>query len=81
MKDVRVTVTAGEPTPLQLSAWDRLWAILLRPEPEKSPGTVDQTATGRENAHAAPAGRTEGGAVDERAQTLETNGDFEHCTS
>jgi hypothetical protein len=35
-------ITAGEPTPLQLSAWRRLWAILLAPVDSQSVSTVDE---------------------------------------
>jgi hypothetical protein len=42
VKEDCLRITAGEPTPMQLLAWQRLWALLLAPIDSKSP------ATGRE---------------------------------
>ena len=39
-----VRITRGEATPLQLSAWRRLWAILLAPVENQSASTVDECA-------------------------------------
>jgi hypothetical protein len=49
-----VRITSGEPTPLQLSAWRRLWAILLAPAERKSPATVSECTAKPETA--APGG-------------------------
>jgi len=48
-----VKIVAGDPTPLQRSAWARLWAVLLNPEPQGPPVTVDETVTGLEKSNAA----------------------------
>ena len=39
MKEDCLRIVAGEPTPLQLSAWRRLWAILLAPVDSQSPAS------------------------------------------
>ena len=41
MKDDGLRIAAGEPTPMQLLAWQRLWAILLAPVESQSASTVD----------------------------------------
>jgi hypothetical protein len=43
-------ITRGEPTPLQLSAWRRLWAILLTPVESQSASTVNECAAKPETA-------------------------------
>ena len=48
-----VKIVAGDPTPLQRSAWARLWAVLLSPEPQGTPVTVDETVTGIQNSNVA----------------------------
>jgi hypothetical protein len=47
-----VKIVAGEPTLPQLSAWARLWALLLSPELQGPPVTVDETVTGLQTSNA-----------------------------
>jgi hypothetical protein len=42
VKEDSLRITAGDPTPLQLSAWRRLWAILLAPVESQSAGTGNE---------------------------------------
>ena len=44
MKEDCLRIDAGEPTPLQLSAWRQLWAILLAPVESQSASTVNECA-------------------------------------
>jgi hypothetical protein len=45
VKEDSLKITAGEPTPLQLSAWRRLWGILLAPiDGKSSTGVSEGTA-------------------------------------
>jgi hypothetical protein len=44
VKEHCLRIVAGEPTPLQLSAWRRLWAILLTPVDGPSASTVNECA-------------------------------------
>jgi hypothetical protein len=53
VKEGGVKIVTGDPTPLQLSAWHRLWTLLLAPTKTKDPVTVDETATGSEGVHGA----------------------------
>lgn len=50
MKENSLRITAGEPTPLQLSAWQQLWAILLTPVDSQSASTVNECAAKLETA-------------------------------
>jgi hypothetical protein len=50
VKEDSLRITAGEPTPLQLSAWRRLWAILLTPVDSQSANTVNECAAKPETA-------------------------------
>jgi hypothetical protein len=42
MKEDCLRIAAGEPTPMQLLAWQRLWALLLAPADSKSPDTASE---------------------------------------
>jgi hypothetical protein len=42
VKEDCLRITAGEPTPMQLLAWQRLWALLLAPVDSKSPDTASE---------------------------------------
>jgi hypothetical protein len=53
-----VKIVTGEPTPLQLSAWRKLWSRLLAPSEAKNPVAADETSTGAEGVPAA-SGATE----------------------
>jgi hypothetical protein len=48
-----VKIVAGDPTPLQRSAWARLWAVLLNPEPQGITVTVAKTLTGIQHSNVA----------------------------
>jgi hypothetical protein len=48
-----VKIIAGDPTPPQLSAWARLWALLLSPELPGPPVTADETVTGLQTSNVA----------------------------
>lgn len=48
-----VKIVADEPTLPQLAAWARLWALLLSPELQGPPVTVDETATGLQTSNVA----------------------------
>ena len=54
VKDGFVRIAAGATTPAQLSAWRRLWALLLAPVESKSPATVSECTAKPETA--APGG-------------------------
>jgi hypothetical protein len=53
--------TPLEALPVQLSAWRRLWTILLAPATTTGPATGEQTAPAHKNANAASADRAESG--------------------
>jgi hypothetical protein len=55
-----VRIISGEPTPLQLSAWRRLWAILL------APNEPIAAKPGPENSNAALGGTREAASSSER---------------
>jgi hypothetical protein len=42
VKENPLRIAAGEPTPLQLSSWRRLWAILLAPVESQSASAVTE---------------------------------------
>jgi hypothetical protein len=44
VKEHCLRITDGEPTPLQLSSWRRLWAILLAPVKSQSMNSEDESA-------------------------------------
>lgn len=58
MKEGGVKIVTGDPTPLQLSAWQRLWTLLLAPADTQNPVAEDKTATGFKGVHEA-SGATE----------------------
>jgi hypothetical protein len=53
--------TPLEDLPVQLSAWRRLWTILLAPATTTDPGIGEQTPPAPKNANAASADRAESG--------------------
>ena len=60
MKEDSLKITAGEPTPMQLVAWQRLWALLLAPVESKSPATVNECGAESETATPGGKGRAHG---------------------
>jgi hypothetical protein len=50
VKEDCLSIPGGEPTPLQLSSWRRLWALLLAPVESQSAGTVNESAAKPETA-------------------------------
>jgi hypothetical protein len=44
VKEYCLRIRDGEPTPLQLASWRRLWAILLAPVESLSTNTEDESA-------------------------------------
>jgi hypothetical protein len=60
VKEDCVRIAAGESTPIQLGAWQRLWALLLAPVGSKSPATVSESTSRPEPATLGGKGRARG---------------------
>jgi hypothetical protein len=56
-----ISQTPLEDLPVQLSAWRRLWTILLAPATTTDPGTGEADRSSTQNANAASAERAESG--------------------
>jgi hypothetical protein len=44
VNDCVVKIVVGEPTPLQLACWKKLWSMLLSPAPVSATGTGPKDA-------------------------------------
>jgi hypothetical protein len=72
MKKSCVKIVAGDPTPLQCSAWARLWALLLSPELQGTPATVSSTVAGLQTLNVASEDEREDRRSDEQSIFYDT---------